>query len=323
MARKGDRSPKVIQGDKKHAWSLGTLHVGFLTWLRDRNYAEATIHQRRRHLNDLIVWAEERSITRPTELTRHVLERYQRHLATRPSARTNKPASYRQQFLQLCSVRAWFRYLLRQQQILHNPAAELELPKLGSPLPRHILTASQADDVLRQTDLLSPLGLRDRAILETFYSTGIRRAELVHLHIYDVDVERGVLAIRQGKGRKDRMVPIGRRALAWLEKYRQESRPRLLVRDTETALFLTRFGTAFSVSSMSTLVSRYVASAELGVTGSCHLFRHALATSMLDHDADTRFIQAMLGHASLSTTQIYTRVSVAKLKEVHDRTHPS
>jgi integrase/recombinase XerD len=323
MARKGDRSAEVIRGDKQHAWSFGTLHVGFLTWLRDRNYSAATVSQRRRHLNELIVWAEERDLTRPTDLTRSILERYQRHLANRPGQRTGKPLSFRQQYAHLCAVRAWFRWLLRQQQILHNPAAELELPKLSAPLPRHILSATEVDDVLRQTDLLSPLALRDRAILETFYSTGIRRAELVGLHLYDVDLERGVLAIRLGKGRKDRMVPIGPRALAWLEKYRQEARPRLLVRENETVLFLTRYGAAFSKNSMTKLVSGYIASAELGVTGSCHLFRHALATSMLDHDADTRFIQAMLGHANLNTTQIYTRVSVTKLKEVHDRTHPS
>ena len=131
-----------------------------------------------------------------------------------------------------------------------------------------------------------------------------------------------MIAVRMGKGRRDRMVPIGTRALAWLEKYRLEARPEFVVRETEAALYLTRMGEPFSPNAMTRLVTAYVRAA--GITqGSCHLFRHAMATSMLEGGADTRFIQAVLGHVKLETTQIYTRVSVKKLKEVHERTHPS
>ena len=181
----------------------------------------------------------------------------------------------------------------------------------------------EVEEILAQPDLMTTIGLRDRAILETFYSTGIRRCEIVRLTLADIDRERGVIAVRMGKGRRDRMVPISARALAWLEKYRLEARPDLVIRMNEQAPYLTRMGEAFSPNGMTRLVSRYVQAAGIKERGSCHLFRHAMATSMLEGGADTRFIQAMLGHVKLETTQIYTRVSVKKLKEVHERTHPS
>jgi integrase/recombinase XerD len=321
MARRGERQPKPILGNKSHPESLGTLHVAFLQRLRDRDYAESTVNQRRSYLNDFIEWAEARSLSRPTELTRDVLERYQRHLANRRT-KADKPMSFRTQCGHLSALRAWFRWLVRYQHIVHNTAQDLELPRLPHPLPQHVLTNSEAEEIINQTDIMSPLGVRDRSILETFYSTGIRRTELVNLHLHDVDTVRGVLAVRRGKGRKDRMVPIGARALAWLEKYRTEVRPQLLENEAQTALYLTRFGGPFSASYLSKLVSDYVTAA-VHQEGSCHRFRHALATSMLEHGADSRFIQAMLGHAKLETTQIYTRVSITKLKEVHERTHPS
>jgi integrase/recombinase XerD len=147
--------------------------------------------------------------------------------------------------------------------------------------------------------------------------------ELVRLKLEDIDEQRGVLAVRQGKGLKDRMVPIGERAQQWLVKYRDDIRPQLSSSDEERTLYLTRLGEPFSGSSMSALVRQYIVGAELVKSGSCHLFRHAMATAMHDHGADIRFIQALLGHSNLSTTEMYTRVSMEKLKEVHRRTHPA
>ena len=125
----------------------------------------------------------------------------------------------------LVPLRAWFKWLARGNHILYNPASELELPRLEYRLPKHVLSASEADHIINQADINTPLGLRDRAILETFYSTGMRRKELLQLNTYDVDGERGVVMIRQGKGKKDRIIPIGDRAAAWIERYVQEVRP--------------------------------------------------------------------------------------------------
>ncbi len=322
MPRKGDKQPEHIEGDPTDPQGMAVMLAAYLESLRMRNYSEQTIIKRRAQVNDFIRWAAERSLTRPSEITRPILERYQRHLFHQRNQR-GEPLSFRSQHSRLSSMRAWFKYLARERHVLYNPASELELPKLGHRLPKHVLSQQEAEEILNQTDVTEPLGIRDRAILETLYSTGIRRQELINLQVYDVDVDRGVAMIRQGKGKKDRVVPIGARALAWTEKYRHEVRPHLLAGSDESALYLTRMGEPFSPCGLSLLVREYVNRAETGKTGSCHLFRHTMATLMLEGGADVRFIQAMLGHAKLDTTQIYTQVSIRKLKEIHEATHPA
>jgi integrase/recombinase XerD len=181
-------------------------------------------------------------------------------------------------------------------------------------------------------DVREPMGLRDRAILEVLYSTGMRRKELAGLKLFDLDAERGTIMIRQGKGKKDRMVPVGERALAWVGKYLADARPRLVQepddlsavpRQAGGTLFLTNLGEAFSPNRLTQMAREYVDAANLGKKGACHLFRHTCATLMLENGADVRFIQELLGHAELSTTQIYTQVSIRKLKEIHTATHPA
>lgn len=176
--------------------------------------------------------------------------------------------------------------------------------------------------MLAQADLNDPIGLRDRAILEVLYSTGIRRREVVELSICSLDRDRGTLFIRKGKGRKDRIIPIGERAMAWVEKYVQEVRPKLAMEPDEGILFLTGEGEAVTPGHLTDQVSAYIEKAGIGKKGSCHLFRHTMATLMLEGGADIRFIQQMLGHESLNSTQLYTRVSIRKLKEIHTATHP-
>jgi integrase/recombinase XerD len=190
-------------------------------------------------------------------------------------------------------------------------------------LPKHVLTISEAEQVMMQTNVTDPLGIRDRAILETLYSTGMRRMELINLNLYDLDIDRGTIMIRQGKGKKDRMIPIGERAVAWIEKYKNETRPMLAYEPDEGVLFLTNNGEPFTSNRLTQLVRNYVNAAEIGKKGACHLFRHTMATLMLENGADIRFIQQMLGHADLSTTQIYTQVSIRQLKAIHEATHPA
>jgi len=322
MPRKGDRTDKPISGETGDPRTMGSLLRTYLSSLEVRNYSLETIGKYRRHLNHFIDWALQRSLESPAELTRPILERYQRHLFNFRN-KQDKPYSFNNQHQRLTALRSWFKWLAQQRHVLHNPASELELPKLAHRLPRHVLCASEAEAILDETNVDDLFGIRDRAILETFYSTGIRRMELINLQLCDVDRERGVLAVRLGKGQKDRMVPIGERALAWTAKYLGEVRPKLVVDETEAALYLTKFGLPFSASSLSQLVSDYVNQADTGKTGSCHLFRHTMATLMMENGADLRYIQAMLGHARLDTTQIYTQVAIRKLKQVHENTHPA
>jgi integrase/recombinase XerD len=151
----------------------------------------------------------------------------------------------------------------------------------------------------------------------------MRRMELASLKLYDLDLERGTVMIRLGKGKKDRMIPIGSRALAWIDKYVVEVRPALVREPDDGTLFLSNLNEAFTPNRLTQLVREYIDAAQLGKRGSCHLFRHTMATLMLENGADIRFIQQMLGHAELSTTQIYTQVSIRKLKEIHTLTHPA
>jgi integrase/recombinase XerD len=150
----------------------------------------------------------------------------------------------------------------------------------------------------------------------------VRRKELIRLKLYDLDRERATLTIRQGKGKKDRMIPIGERALAWVEKYLREARPQLALEPDDATLFLTQYGELFHPDAMSNLARDYIAQANLGKSGSCHTFRHTMGTLMLEGGADIRYIQQMLGHANLSTTEIYTHVAIRKLQQIHAATHP-
>jgi integrase/recombinase XerD len=172
------------------------------------------------------------------------------------------------------------------------------------------------------------LGLRDRAIMETLYTTGMRRLELVNLKLWDLDLERATVTIRQGKGKKDRIIPLGDRTALWVRKYLDESRPALVSEPDEHVLFLSNAGEPFSLDYLTEMVRGYVDAAlsvdgKPGKRGACHLFRHTMATLMLEGGADIRFIQAMLGHADLKTMQIYTRVAVRQLQEIHRATPPA
>lgn len=322
MPRKGAILPKPIIGDPSDPDGMVAYLNRYLDWLQIQNYSQATIKGRDHYLSVFIVWCDERSLKRPNEITKPILERYQRHLYLHRK-KDGEPLSFRSQHTHLVPIRAWFKWLTRQNHILYNPASELDLPRLEKRLPKHVLNQSEVETVLNQADISDALGIRDRAMLETLYSTGMRRMELIGLKLYDIDVDRGTVMIRQGKGKKDRMIPIGERALAWIDKYLIEVRPELVTGIDEGVLYLTNLSEPFTPNRLTQLVRNYVQAAEIGKTGACHLFRHTMATLMLEHGADIRFIQEMLGHADVSTTQIYTQVSIRQLKEIHTATHPA
>jgi len=322
MPARGQKRAPPLSGNPADPRGMAALIAQFVEYLRVRNYSERTVDQRRKCLNWFTEWCAERSITRPAEVTRPVLERYQRWLY-HYRKEDGSPLTFGSQFTRLVSLRMFFKWLARQNHILSNPASELELPRLEQRLPRAVLTAQEAEAVLNQPNLNQSLGVRDRAILETFYSTGMRRFELAGLQLTDLDAERGTVLIRQGKGKKDRMIPIGERALAWIEKYLREVRPGLAVAPDDGMLFLTNDGTPFVLARLSAIVKQCLDRAGIGKGGGCHLFRHTCATLMLEGGADIRFIQQLLGHVSLETTQIYAQVSIRQLKAIHTATHPA
>lgn len=272
-------------------------------------------------LRRFIRWCQERSVMRPSQVDRPLVERFQQALFHHRKRNGEPLAARSQQFL-LIPLRQWFSWLAKQGHLPYSPAAELELPKVVRRLPKAILSAQETEAVLAVPDVNTAVGLRDRAILETLYSTGIRRTELTRLAVQDVDRERGTVMIREGKGKKDRMIPIGDRALAWIAAYRDRARPELVGIQDDGTLFLNNLGNPLKPFHLTMLVKNHVTKSGIGKEGACHLFRHTMATLMLENGADTRYIQAMLGHASLETTQIYTKVSIRALKAIHTATHP-
>lgn len=316
------RAPLPVIGPADDPHSLYYRMQPFLEWMRVQNYSEETVILWEKYLRYFIQWCDERGVTRPVEVTRALLERYQRHLYLYRK-RDGAPLTARTQGMRIVPVRAWFSWMVRRHWLLSNVTADLDMPRKEQRLPKYILNARESERVMNMADVSQPRGIRDRAMLETLYSTGMRRFELAGLHVHDVDHEGGTVTIRQGKGKKDRVVPIGERALSWLEKYRDEVRPGWVRLDDDGTLFLTHRGQGFAKDSLGHLVRRYIEAAGIGKRGSCHLFRHTMATLMIENGADVSFVQSMLGHADLKSTQVYTHIAIRKLKEVHAATHPA
>jgi integrase/recombinase XerD len=219
----------------------------------------------------------------------------------------------------------FFRWLERRRHVTTNPVVDLEKPRVPVPLPRIGFSAAEVDQIMAIPDTATVLGLRLRAILEVLYSTGIRRIELTHLQVSDVHPDRHLVTVRRGKGGRDRFVPIGDRALGWLDRYRSEARPRLVVPPDPGFLFLITHGERMGVNRITVLVRTAIVAAGLGSgrPGAAHLLRHTMATLMLENGADLRAIQDILGHVHLDTTAIYTHVAIGRLVEVHAANHPA
>ena len=301
--------------------SLRSTAVAHLDAMAALQLSVSTLSNRGRELAAFATWCEERAVQRPAEVTRPLLERYQRHLFLYRK-KNGAPLSVASQLRVLANLRAYFRWLSRQGLLLANPAADLQMPKKPSQLPRYALSPAEVEKVLGVPDTGTLLGLRDSAVLEVLCATGILRGYLARLCLWDVQWERGALFIHEGKGKKDRVVPISARALGWVRRYVDEVRPRYAMPSDGGRLFLSEEGEGLSLEQLTTHVGHLVRNSGVEAKGSCHLFRHACATAMLEGGADVRFIQELLGHANASTTQVYTRVSVAKLKAVYEATHP-
>ena len=231
-----------------------------------------------------------------------------------------KQASPRSTARLLSSLRRFYRYLLREDLISDDPTAQLESPKLGRSLPKS-LSEEQVEQLLRAPDAETALGLRDRAMLETLYATGLRVSELVGLTLQQANLQAGVAKVI-GKGDKERLVPLGEEAIEWLQRYLNEARTTLLHGKTSDALFPTARGAAMTRQAFWHNLKRYTRIAGIETHLSPHTLRHAFATHLLNHGADLRVVQMLLGHVDLSTTQIYTQVARERLKQLHAQHHP-
>lgn len=320
MPAKGWRKSRVIEtGDPEGFMAMLNRYE---QWLRTHHYARGTLKSARDQLLLFMEWCSDRGLSRPVEVDRAILERYQKSLFHHRMA-NGKRLRVSTQRNRLTQVTLFFRWLTRCRFLLYNPASELQLPRPEQRLPGPVLTVAELEGIINQTDVYTPLGLRDRAIMEVFYSTGIRRLELVQLKLNEIDLEEATLFVRQGKGGQDRLLPIGERALAWLDRYLVEVRPTLVLQPDDGSVFLSGEKKPFHPDSVGHLLKKYFKAAGIERRGVCHQFRHSMATLMLEGGADIRYVQQMLGHSSLEATKVYTRVSLTKLKEVHRLTHPA
>ncbi|MBL8113182.1 MAG: site-specific tyrosine recombinase XerC [Acidobacteria bacterium] len=301
--------------------SLAALSRVYLEALLVRGLSQRTADTRRKDLTLFLEWCHERDLLFPQEIARPILESFQRHLF-HYRKRNGAPLTLETQIRTLYSLRGLFGWLVKAGHMSANPASDLDLPKPPPRLPKATMTIEETERVLAVPDLRDPLGIRDRAILELLYATGIRRSELSQLGLWDLTLPGGTLRIRHGKGGRQRIVPVGERAAYYIGLYLDVARPMLSAGDDRGALFVTRTGGPFVPDALSELVRRCLKEAGLSSKGCCHLFRHTMATLMLDGGADVRYVQEMLGHQKLTSTQIYTHVAIGKLQRVHAATHP-
>jgi integrase/recombinase XerD len=263
---------------------------------------------------------EDQGVFTVSNISRELVEAYRTHLYYTLSHGRRLTATT--QARRLCAVKAFVRFLWQEQYLLLNVGDSVELPRVPQVLPRPLLSEGEVEQLLGAPDITVPLGMRDRAVLEVLYSSGVRNTELRQLVAEDVHFERHELAIRFGKGRKSRMVPIGEEATHWLYIWLKEGRPQVVRDPAVAAVFLSWRGRPMSREILSDLVVRCGQRAGLLHKITPHGLRHSCATHMLARGAGLRHLQELLGHESPVTTQRYTRIELSDLHEVHRRCHP-
>ncbi len=282
-------------------------------WL-ERGASDNTRRAYASDLRALARWLAGRGVSGWPAVTADLLRDYLRH-------RHAEGASARSMARALSAWRRFFRYLLREGAIDHDPSEPLETPRLARGLPDH-LTEDEVEALLQAPDVATPLGLRDRAMLETLYATGLRVSELVALRHDQLDLRTGLVRV-VGKGRKERIVPLGEEAAHWLSRYLETARPALASPGTpDEHVFLNRRGAGMTRHNFWHIVRRHARAAGITRHLSPHTLRHAFATHLLDHGADLRAVQMLLGHSNVTTTQIYTHVARARLQALHAAHHP-
>ncbi len=281
-------------------------------WLED-GLADLTLAAYRRDLKAFGAWLEKErkhdlDSVAPGDVEAYLAWRFAHRAQPRSAARYTS------------ALKRFYRYLLRENLVAADPTLNLDSPKLPRALPK-TLTESDVERLLDSADIDSPRGLRDRAMLETLYATGLRVSELVGLKLTAVNLNDGVLRVT-GKGNKDRLVPLGEDAVQWLRRYLTDARPPLLERNLTDAVFVTARGCGMTRQAFWYLIGRRAQAAGITRPLSPHTLRHAFATHLLNHGADLRVVQMLLGHSDISTTQIYTHVARERMKQLHAQHHP-
>jgi integrase/recombinase XerD len=300
---------------------LGPLVTRFLADLKGRGYSPRTIEEYRHALARLLEHLADHGIEKASEVTSASLVAYQARLAAQGGLH-GRPLTQGAQANVIGQIRTLFKFLVRTGQLLTNPASELEMPRCVRRVPDRVLDLSSMKRLLLVPDVRTARGLRDRGMLELLYSTGLRVSELIGLDVFEIDLAEGELLVRRGKGGKNRRVPVGEAAVIWVGRYLKDARPQLAVRRGEPALFLSKRGRRLDRANVAKIVRTHAKAAGIEKRVTPHTMRHTFATHMLRGKASLRHLQELLGHLRLETTQVYTKVDISDLKEVHRRCHP-
>ncbi|MDX8400263.1 MAG: site-specific tyrosine recombinase XerD [Gallionellaceae bacterium] len=282
-------------------------------WLED-GLSRNTLESYRRDLNKFADWLQQQRGIPLLETTHADIQGFLAHLFTQQKAKATSTSRA------ISSLKRLFRYCLRQNKIDIDPTLQIATPKLPRSLPKS-LTEEDVELLLEAPDVQAPLGMRDRTMLEVLYASGLRVSELVNLSLAQVSLDMGVARV-MGKGSKERLVPLGEEALDWIKRYLAEARPELLAGRVSAALFVTQRGAAMTRQMFWFLIKKHALHGGVHKPLSPHTLRHAFATHLLNHGADLRVVQMLLGHSDISTTQIYTHVARERLKALHAKHHP-
>ncbi len=282
-------------------------------WLED-GLSRNTLESYRRDINKLSAWLGQYRNAGLLQCTHADIQGFLAHLVVECKAKATSTSRA------ISSLKRLYQYLLRQGKISIDPTLQIATPKLPRSLPKS-LTEQDVEILLNAPDVETSLGMRDRTMLEVLYASGLRVSELVGLSIAQVSLDMGVVRV-MGKGSKERLVPLGEEALDWLRRYLAEARPALLLGKISNELFVTQRGKGMTRQMFWYLIKRHAKHGGLNKSLSPHTLRHAFATHLLNHGADLRVVQMLLGHADISTTQIYTHVARERLKQLHAMHHP-
>ncbi|MEO6421349.1 MAG: site-specific tyrosine recombinase XerD [Candidatus Nitrotoga sp.] len=282
-------------------------------WLED-GLSLNTLESYRRDLCKFTFWMEKQHKSNLLKTTHADIQGFLAYMVIEQKAKATSTSRA------ISSLKRLFRYLLRQNKVETDPTLQIATPKLPRNLPK-TLTEQDVDLLLQAPDINTPLGMRDRTMLEVLYASGLRVSELISLSVAQVSLDMGVVRV-MGKGNKERLVPLGEEALDWLHRYLINVRPTLLGIKLNAAMFVTQRGTAMTRQMFWYLIKRHAKHGGLNKPLSPHTLRHAFATHLLNHGADLRVVQLLLGHADISTTQIYTHVARERLKQLHAQHHP-
>ncbi len=282
-------------------------------WLED-GLSRNTLESYRRDLRKFSEWLEKQRHASMLQATYADIQGFLAYLVNEQKAKATSTSRT------ISSLKRLFRYLLRQNKVEADPTLQIATPKLPRSLPKS-LTEQDVELLLEAPDTHTPLGMRDRTMLEVLYATGLRVSELVTLKVAQVSLDMGVVRV-MGKGGKERLVPLGEEAMDWLRRYLEEARPSLLAAKLSDAMFVTQRGEGMTRQMFWYLIKRHARNGGLHKPLSPHTLRHAFATHLLNHGADLRVVQLLLGHADISTTQIYTHVARERLKQLHAKHHP-